>query len=69
MSDDVLPRAKVSQHLSESEWQCKFVRDFATAALWKTAHGFYFSVPHQCTRDDFEKIWQDLVKNGRKGNV
>jgi hypothetical protein len=49
---EILPRAEVSRRLSESEWQCRFVRDFATAAMWRTAYGFYFSVPHDCTEED-----------------
>jgi hypothetical protein len=69
MPGKTLPRAEVSQRLAESEWQCKFVRDHATHALWRTAFGFYFSVPHDCSEEDFAQIWNDLVRYGKRPNI
>jgi hypothetical protein len=69
MAGETLPRAEVSLRLRESEWRCVLVREYKTHALWRTSLGFYFTVGHDCTEDDFHAIWIDLVRYGKGRNL
>jgi hypothetical protein len=66
---EILPRAEVSRRLAESQWKCVRVKDYAVHSTWRTEHGFYFSVPHECTEVDFEDIMDDVNRHGRKRSV
>jgi hypothetical protein len=64
-----LSREEVSRRLTDSDWRCVKVKDFAVHSTWRTKQGFYFSVPHDCTEADFEEIMKDVRRYGRKRNV
>jgi len=59
----------VARRLEREPWACKKAKDFAKHSTWYTQHGFYFSVPHDCTQADLDAILEDLRKHGRKRNV
>jgi hypothetical protein len=68
--DRILSREEVSRRLTDSPWKCVWCKDYGTASLWRTAHGFYFSVPHECAEGYFQdEIMKDLRLHGRKRNV
>lgn len=69
MKSELLLRAEVARRLTESEWRCVKVKDYARHATWRTQYGFYFSVPHECSVADFEDIMADVIKYGRSRSV
>lgn len=69
MKTEILPRAEVDKRLSESEWRCVLIKSYTRHSTWRTQHGFYFSVPHECSVADFNDIWADLIRHGRTRSV
>jgi len=69
LTADIVPQAEVARHLAESRWKCIKVKDYAKHALWRTEHGYYFTVPHECSRADFADITTDIEQHGRKRNI
>jgi hypothetical protein len=59
----------VARALYHEPWWCTKVKDYAVHSTWRTQFGFYFSVPHDCSEEDFEAIMADIRKNGRKRNI
>ena len=69
MGSDRLSREEVERRLAGPRWECRKVKDYSRHSLWRSEHGYYFTVAHECTEAEFRAVIEDLIKNRRKRNV
>ena len=66
---DAVPEDEIRRILTRYPWNSRIIATRKTGALWSTEFGFYFTVPHDCTRPELEEILKDLKAAKGKRNV